>query len=129
MKLDVVILQVHHLFLGFRAVIARMSDVPTDLARHARIQGLDCLHLSLVLRIILKFLEEEINLRSEHVRLLDGAHAPLAWLESFISPILVGHHLLDQSSGSFNGQREEGSTRSSIHMITGCLSQSIVEVL
>ena len=67
MKLDVVILQVHHLFLGFRAVIARMSDVPADLAHHASIQGLECLHLSLVLRIILELLEEEINFHSEHI--------------------------------------------------------------
>ena len=59
-----------------------MSNVPADLARHASFQGLKCLHLSLILRIILEFLEKEINLHSEYVGLLDGVHASLAWLEA-----------------------------------------------
>jgi len=62
--------EVHSLFLGFRAIIARMSNIPVDLARHASFQGLKCLHLSLVLGIILELLEEEINFHSEHVSLL-----------------------------------------------------------
>ena len=55
-------------------------------ARHASFQGLKCLHLSLILGIILKFLEEEINLHSEHVGLLDGVHAWLMQLEVIIAP-------------------------------------------
>ena len=81
-----------------------MSSVPADHACHASIQGLKSLHLSLVLGIILNFLEEEINLRSEHVHLLDGVHTPMMWLELFIALSLVGHHLLNQSSRTFNGQ-------------------------
>jgi len=80
-----------------------MSSVPADHARHASIQGLKCLCLSLVLGIIVNFLEEEINFRNERVRFLDGVHAPLVWLESFITPPFVGHHLLDQSYSSLNG--------------------------
>jgi hypothetical protein len=45
----------------------------------------------------LYFLEKEVKLSSQHVRLFDGVHAPLAWFETFIIPTLVGHHLLDQS--------------------------------
>ena len=51
---------------------------------------------AIILGIILKFFEEEINLHSEHVGFLDGVHASLAWLEAIIAPTLVGHHLLDQ---------------------------------
>ena len=48
------------------------------------------------LGIILKFLEEEINLHSEHASLLDGVHTSLARLEAIIAPTLVGNLLLDQ---------------------------------
>ena len=82
--------------LGFWAVVARMSNIPADLTHHASFQGLKCLHLSLILGIILKFLEEEINLHSEHIGLPDEVHASLAWLEAIIAPTLVGNHLLDQ---------------------------------
>jgi uncharacterized membrane protein len=43
--------------------------------------------LSLILGIILKFLEEEINLHSEHVGLLDGVHASLMRLKAIIFSI------------------------------------------
>ena len=72
-----------------------MSNIPANLARDVSFQGLKWLHLSLVLGIILEFLEEEINLHSEHVGLLDGVHASLSWLEAIIAPTLVGHHLLN----------------------------------
>ena len=72
-----------------------MSNIPANLACHASFQGLKCLHLSLILGIILEFLEEEINLHSEHIGLLDGVHASLVRLEAIIVPTLVGHHLLD----------------------------------
>ena len=90
-----IVVQEHCLFLGFWVVITRMSSISTNLARHASFQGLKCLHLSLIFGIILKFLEEEINLHSEHVSFLDSMHAPLTWLESIIAPSLVGHHLLN----------------------------------
>ena len=64
-----------------------MSNIPADLARHASLQGLKYLQLNLILRIILKFIEEEINLHSEHVGLLDGVHASLARLEAIIFSI------------------------------------------
>ena len=54
-----------------------------------------CLHLSLGLGIILKFLEEEINFHREHVSLLDGVHSSMMWFEAIIAPTLVGQHLLD----------------------------------
>ena len=73
-----------------------MSIIPADLAGHANFQSLKCLHLSLILGIIHKFLEEEINLHSEHVSLLDGVHTSLVRLEAIIAPTLVGNHLLDQ---------------------------------
>ena len=82
--------------MGFWAIVTRMSNIPSDLARHASFQGLKCLHLGLILGIILKFLEEEINLHSEHIGLLDGVHTSLAQLEAIIAPTLVGNHLLDQ---------------------------------
>ena len=72
-----------------------MSNIPADLARHASFQDLKCMHLSLILGIILKFLEEEINLQSGHVGLLDGVHTSLARLEVIIAPTLVGNHLLN----------------------------------
>ena len=37
------------------------------------------------LGITLKFLEEEIDLYSEHVGLLDGVHTSLAWFEAIIA--------------------------------------------
>ena len=73
-----------------------MSNIPADLTCHASFQGLKCLHLSLIVGLILKFLEEEINLHSGHVGLLDGVHTSLARLEAIIAPTLVGNHLLDQ---------------------------------
>ena len=73
-----------------------MSEIRTDFPRHASFQDLKCLQLSLILGIILKFLEEEINLHSEHVSLLDGVHTSLARLEAIIALTLVGNHLLDQ---------------------------------
>ena len=66
------------LILESQAIIPQMSSVPANLARHATIQGLKYLNLSIILGIILNFLEEEINLRSEHVHLLGGVHSPLA---------------------------------------------------
>ena len=81
--------------MGFRAIIARVSSTSTDLARHASIQDLKCMCLSLVLVIILNFLKEEINLHSEHIRLLEGVHALLTWLELVIAPPLVVYHLLN----------------------------------
>jgi hypothetical protein len=45
------------------------------------------------------YLLEEVELSGQHVHLLDGVHGPLAWLETFIIPTLVGHHLLDQNFG------------------------------
>jgi len=71
-----------------------MSSVPADLAQHASFHGLKCLYLNLVLGIILEFLEEEINLHSEHVGLLEGVHTSMVWLEAMIAPTLVGHYLL-----------------------------------
>ena len=82
--------------MGFWVIVARMSNIPAGLTRHANLQGSKCLHLSLILGIILKFLEEEVNLHSEHVGLLDGVHTSLARLEAIIAPTLVGNHLLDQ---------------------------------
>ena len=73
-----------------------MSNIPTDLACHASFQGLKCLQLRLILGTILEFLEEEINLHSEHVSLVDGVHTSLVRLEVIIAPTLVGNHLLDQ---------------------------------
>jgi hypothetical protein len=89
--------------MGFRAVVPRMSGVPADLPCHASIQGLKCLNQSLVLESFLEVLEEEVELCVEHVHLLHGVHAPLAWLEMFFVPNLVSHHLLDQSLGPVNG--------------------------
>ena len=89
MKPVVVAIEIQEFFLGFWEIITRMSNVPTDLTRHASFQGLECLHLSLVLGIILKLLEEEINFHSEHVSFLDGVYALLTWLETIIAPTLV----------------------------------------
>ena len=83
MKPIIVVVKVHRLFMGFTTIV-QMSSVPADLTRHASILGLECLYLSLVLGITLKFLEEEINLHSEHVCFLDGVHAS--------GLIGVGHH-------------------------------------
>ena len=44
---------------------------------------------------LLQFLEEVINLHSEHVGFLDGVHTSLERLEAIIAPTLVGHYLLD----------------------------------
>ena len=73
-----------------------MSSISTDLTCHASIQGLKYLNLSIILGIILNFLEDEINHHSEHVGLLDGVHTSLAWLEAIIALALDGNHLLDQ---------------------------------
>jgi hypothetical protein len=35
------IVDVGSIFVGLQAVIARMANIPTDLARHLRVQGFD----------------------------------------------------------------------------------------
>ena len=77
MKPIVVAMKIHGFFLGFWAIITRMSNIPADLARRASLQGLKCLHFSLNLGIVLEFLEEEINIHSWYVSLLYGVHASL----------------------------------------------------
>ena len=72
--------------------------------------------MNLLFAPFLHFLDEEVQLCSNHIRLLDGMHALRTGLESFIGPPLIGDHLLDQCFGFGYGQVEEGSSSSSINI-------------
>ena len=76
-------------------------------------------HDCLLLGTFVDTLQHEVHLRSQHVYVLDGVHAPLAWLEAIVALALVGDHLLDQLLCSRYGQREESSTCSSVNMVAG----------
>ena len=85
--LDVV--EVGVVFTGLGAVIPQMSFIATDFAHEERTHGVDG-SMNLLLAPFLHFLDEEVQLCSNHIRLHDGMHALRAGLESFIAPPLVG---------------------------------------
>ena len=105
-----------------------MSIIATDFAREVRTHGVDG-SLDLLLAPFSQFLNQEVQLRGNHIRLLDGMHALHAGLESFITPPLVGDHLLDQCFGISYSLVEEGSSSSSIDVGPGCRREPIVEAL
>ena len=80
---------------GFRAIVPRMSIVTADFAREVRTHGVNG-SMDRLFAPFLHFLDEEVQLCSNHIRLLDGMHALRTGLESFIGPPLIGDHLLDQ---------------------------------
>ena len=85
----VVVVEVGAVFTGFGAVVPRMSISTTDFAREVSTHGIDG-SVDRLLAPFLHFLDEEVQLCSNHIRLHDGMHALRAGLESFIAPPLVG---------------------------------------
>ena len=111
----VVVVEVGVVFTGFGAVVPRMSIVATDFARKVRTHGIHG-SVDLLLAPFLHFLDEEVQFRGNHIRLLNGMHALRAGLESFIAPPLIGDYFLDQCFGASDGQVEKGSSSSSINV-------------
>jgi hypothetical protein len=64
-----------------------------------------------------------------HIRFLDDMCTPLTWLESIITPPLVGDHLLNKFGCLSNSKREESPSSSSNNMTSGCQSQPIIGTL
>ena len=92
----VVVVEVSAVFTGFGTVVPRMSIIATDFAREVRTHGVYG-SMDLLLAPFLHLLDEEVQFHGNHIRLLDGMHALCAGLESFITPPLVGDHLVGGS--------------------------------
>ena len=88
--------------MGLEAVVPRMSIITTDFTREVRTHGVDG-SLNLSLAPFLHLLDEEVQFCGNHIRLFDGMHALHVGLDSFISPPLVGDHLLEQFFGFGDG--------------------------
>jgi len=76
-----------------------------------------------------EMLQYEVQLCGNHIYLVDGMHALHTGLESFITPPLVGDHLLDQFFCFGDSQVEEGSSSSSINVGSRCHCEPVVEAL
>ena len=92
----VVVVEVGTIFTGLMAVVPRVSIIATDFTREVRTHGVDG-SLNLSLAPFIHLLDEEVQFHGNHIRLLDGMHALCAGLESFITPPLVGDHLVGGS--------------------------------
>ena len=92
----VVVVEVGAVFTGFGEVVTRMSFIATDFAREVRTHGVNG-SVDWLLAPFLHLLDEEVQFHGNHIRLLDGMHALCAGLESFITPPLVGDHLVGGS--------------------------------
>ena len=75
-----------------------MSIIAADFAREVRTHGING-SMDLLLAPFLHLLDEEVQFRGNHIRLLDGMYALRTGLESFITSPLIGDHLLDQFFG------------------------------
>ena len=124
----VVVVEVCVVFTGFGAVVPRMSIITTDFAREVRTHGVDG-SMYLLLAPFLHLLDEEVQFSGNHIRLFDGVQALCAGLESFIAPLLIGDHLLDQFFGFGYGQVEKGSSSRGINIGSRCRCDPIVEAL
>ena len=114
-SIPVVVVEVRAVFTGLEAVVPQVSIIPTNFAREERTHGVDE-SLGLLLAPFSQFLDQEVQLRGNHIRLIDGMLALRPGLESFFAPPLVGDHFLDQSHGFCDGHVEKGSSSSSIDM-------------
>ena len=101
-----------------------MHIIATDFAREERTHGVDE-SLGLLLAPFSQFLDQEVQLRGNHIRLLGGMHGFRPGLESFFAPPIIGDHFLDQSFGFCDGHVEKGSCSSSINMGSGCRCQPL----
>ena len=110
-----IVIDVRTVLTGLEAVIPRVSIIATYFTREVRTHGVDG-SLDLLLAPFSEFIDQEVQLGNDHIRLLDGMHALHPGLESFFAPPLVGDHFLDQSLGFRDGHVEKGFSSSSIDM-------------
>ena len=75
-----------------------MSIIAADFAREVRTHGVYG-SMDLLLAPFLHLVDEVVQFSGNHIHLLDCMHALCVGLEPFITPPLVGDHLLDQFFG------------------------------
>jgi hypothetical protein len=82
-----------------------------------RYSGID--HFEMIEARVLKLLHKKINLGSEHVHLFKLVSLECAGLSVLLIPALVRGHLLNQFTSFLNTKSEEGTSSSSIYMLSG----------
>jgi hypothetical protein len=78
-------------FLCFETIIAQMTDITANLARHVCVHDLGGFHVCRCLQ----FLHEEVHLSDDHVDSIDLVYTAGTRLETISIPTLICHHLLD----------------------------------
>jgi hypothetical protein len=78
-------------FPCFKAIVARMTDITANFARHVCVHDLGGFHVGRCLQ----FLHEEVHLSGDHVDSIDLVNTTGTGLETISIPSLIGHHLLD----------------------------------
>jgi hypothetical protein len=78
-------------FPCFKAIIARMTHITTNLARHVCVHDLGGFHVGRCFQ----FLHEEVHLSGNHVNSIDLVYTGGTGLETISIPTLICHHLLD----------------------------------
>jgi hypothetical protein len=73
------------------AIIARMTDITANFARHVCVHDLSGFHDGRCLQ----FLHEEVHLSGDHVDSIDLVNNVSMGLETISIPYLICHHLLD----------------------------------
>ena len=82
----VVVVEVGAVFMGFGAVVLRMSIIATDFAREVRTHGIYG-SMDLLLAPFMHLLDEEVYFCGNHIRLFDGMHAFVwGWSHSSLHP-------------------------------------------
>jgi hypothetical protein len=72
-------------------IIARMSHVAANLARHVCVHDFGSFHVALCLQ----FLHKEVHLSGDHVDSIDLVYTAGPRLETVSIPTLICYHLLD----------------------------------
>jgi hypothetical protein len=98
------IVDVGSVFVGLRAIIARMANIPTYLARHLWVQGIDGASVG-VGGTLIKLLEEQVYFCGKHIRLLHGIYVFLcfSW-GSVLTLALICHQLFNQGRGLIDSE-------------------------
>jgi hypothetical protein len=76
-------------------------------------------HFEMIEVRVLKLLHKKINLGGEHVHLFKLLNLVGAGLSVLLIPALVRGHLLNQFASFFNTKSKEGTSSSSIYMLSG----------
>ena len=83
--IPVVVVHEHDVLMGFQTIRPRVTGFAIDLTCRVRAQSINGTLLG-VLLVVVQSLHKEIQLSGEHLRPLDGVHAMLMGLESFLAP-------------------------------------------